>query len=87
MTAGRYHDDRRRRRRECVWRAVPSRRFMELVGCLVLGGTVDAPDDVADLAVAVARRTAELIIIEGERPDLAYEQAISELLPEWGRRR
>ena len=75
--AGRYHDGRIPRR-GCVWRAVPSRRFLELVGCLVLGAAVDAPDDIAGVAVLVARRTVELVA-EGVTPPAAYEMALGDV--------
>jgi hypothetical protein len=67
-----------KRRRGCVWRAVPERRFAELVGCLILGAAVDAPDDVADAALAVAERTLDLVG-RGLNPPQAYQVALIEL--------
>jgi hypothetical protein len=76
----------RRHRRGCAWRVVPSRRFAELVGCLVLGLPADVPDGIADPVVAVAQRTLQLVA-DGMSPAAAYERALAEREPEWGRRR
>lgn len=53
---------------------------------MMLGVPVDAPDDVAPVAVAVARRTLELVA-GGYGPAAAYEQALVELVPDWASRR
>ena len=68
-----------------VWyRVVPERRLAELVGTLVLGLPVDAPDDMADAVVAVARGTLRLIGC-GVAPGVAYERTVRQLLPDWSR--
>jgi hypothetical protein len=61
-----------------VRRVGTTRRFSELVGCLMLGAAVAAPDDVAAIALEVAERTLALID-EGLPPRVAYQMALMNL--------
>lgn len=53
---------------------------------MLVGVAVDAPDDIANLALAVAQRTLRHVH-DGAHPAMAYERAVQELMPEWASRR
>jgi hypothetical protein len=61
-----------------VWRALPDRRLAELVGALVIGQAVNAPDEVAGVALVLAGRVLELVG-QGLTPPAAYQAALGEL--------
>ena len=73
----------RRHARGCVSVQTPPLRFMQLVGVALLGGPIVAPDEIAQVAEAVADRTLAICLDEGRPPWTAYDMAVDEIVPEW----